>query len=315
MSAGQPALQVEPGGEVPYLATDGDRHLDQLTVVQLVADQFPELDGQDVTSLGAGWDHDVFLCGGVVFRFPKRAERVAWLTRETEIVRLAGIALGPSVPKFSYLGRPSAQFPYPFVGYRLMDGIPAGQPAADVGVLADDLGTTLTTLHNVDTEHVPSTPTREEPLGAGGHRADLSWCVNDLRAGLPLDLRAVAEPYLSGSLPRPRFTGRRVLAHNDICAEHVLVDAVSGHLSGLIDWTDAMVTDPVVDFVGLITIGDWCFVRAVLAAYGLPVDDDFGRRLEWLTRTMTLVWLGEAMQEQATDLGRHLAWVRRAFDE
>jgi aminoglycoside phosphotransferase (APT) family kinase protein len=289
-----------------------DRHLDEAVAARVLAQQFPELAGAAVTPLGAGWDHDVFLCEGLVFRFPKRMDQVAWLARETEVLRLARAVLGSIVPDFSYVGEPTSDFPYPFVGYPLVPGIPADAHLPDHGALASDLGAALTRLHNVDAGLVPPTPTGEEPLAAAGHRLDLSSCARAVRERLPTALRAAADPYLLGGLPLPRLVGGRVFAHNDICAEHVLVDAASGRLTGLIDWTDAMVTDPAVDFVGLITISDWSFVRAVRKAYRRPLDHTFAQRLTWLTRTMTLRWLGEAIEE-GMDGSRHFAWVQRAF--
>lgn len=52
----------------------------------LVAAQFPDLAGQPISRLGAGWDHELFCAGRQwIFRFPRRAERVPWLVREIEI--------------------------------------------------------------------------------------------------------------------------------------------------------------------------------------------------------------------------------------
>lgn len=53
----------------------------------LIAAQFPGLRGQPVSRLGAGRDNEVFRVGGKwVLRFPRRANRVAWLTREITVM-------------------------------------------------------------------------------------------------------------------------------------------------------------------------------------------------------------------------------------
>ena len=40
-----------------------------------MAAQFPELAGQEVAELAAGWDHQLFCVGGAwIFRFPRRAD-------------------------------------------------------------------------------------------------------------------------------------------------------------------------------------------------------------------------------------------------
>lgn len=49
---------------------------------------------------------------------------------------------------------------------------------------------------------------------------------------------------------------RQVLIHNDIKGEHILVDAESGQITGILDWADAGVGNPAVDIAGLVlTVG------------------------------------------------------------
>lgn len=115
-------------------------------------------------------------------------------------------------------------------------------------------------------------------------------------------------------MPEPPDDGARRFIHHDICADHVLVDPDIGRLLGIIDFTDATVGDPVGDFVGLVGIGDRRFVDQVLAAYDLPLGDTFLDRYQWLTRTLTLIWLGEAATSDPAAVRKHTTWVQRAFD-
>ena len=55
--------------------------------------------------------------------------------------------------------------------------------------------------------------------------------------------------------------------HSDLNCEHILLDGRSHRLAGVIDWEDAAVGDPALDFAGLLDCGQ-PFVRSVLAAYG-----------------------------------------------
>lgn len=87
--------------------SSADRELDERSVAGLVAAQFPDLAGQRVTRLGAGWDHELFCVGDSwILRFPTRAERVPWFTREIRILSLAAGALGPLVPVPERIGKP-----------------------------------------------------------------------------------------------------------------------------------------------------------------------------------------------------------------
>lgn len=96
---------------------------------------------------------------------------------------------------------------------------------------------------------------------------------------------AVIASFLSDSPPSDR---RRVVAqHNDLGAEHILVDA-AGTVTGIIDWTDAARTDPARD-LGLIyrDIGSDTALRIAAALDGAVSDDEHARirfhaRCKWL---------------------------------
>jgi aminoglycoside phosphotransferase (APT) family kinase protein len=317
-----------------------DRHLDEAIVSGLVAMQFPDLGGQAVSRLGGGWDHELFRHGGEwVFRFPRRAERVPWLAREIQITALAAEtlgalramgalrSLGAAVPVFERIGEPSAAFPYLFVGYRRVPGVGAdlvwaadaaglAGPAGLAGLagLAADIGGLLSTLHRVDPSRVPPTPDGWEHEPWGELRTALPSAAEVVRPLLRPDLLRETEPYLAGQVSEPpQYDGPRRFIHNDICPDHLIVDADTGRLNGLIDFTDAMVGDPVLDFVGLIGLGGYRFINRVAAGYDLPLGDGFGAKLEWLCRVLTLTWLADAAIDDPASIGKHLSWVAQAF--
>jgi aminoglycoside phosphotransferase (APT) family kinase protein len=291
-----------------------DRPLDEQIVSGLVASQFPDLRGQAISRLGAGWDHELFTVGEWILRFPRRAERVPWLTREITIMSVVADTLVQRVPVFERAGQPSDAFPYPFVGYRRLLGVSADQiPVADQGRLAADIGRLFSALHGIDPGAVPPTP--------GGWERE-SW--DELLAGLvevadlarPLlgpALLARAEPYLAGQVPAPPRDGPVRLIHNDICADHLIADPGTGRLTGLIDFTDALAGDPVHDFAGLITVGGYRFVSQVAASYTLPLGKGFPATLAWLCRVLTLTWLAEAADHDPVSVPAHLSWVARAL--
>jgi aminoglycoside phosphotransferase (APT) family kinase protein len=74
-------------------------------------------------------------------------------------------------------------------------------------------------------------------------------------------------------------SGERRLVHADVTSDHVFV--VDGRLEGIIDWGDAVATDPHYELVALhldVFRGDKALLRAFLDAYGWPVEPDFARR-------------------------------------
>lgn len=63
------------------------------------------------------------------------------------------------------------------------------------------------------------------------------------------------------------------LVHNDLAAEHILLDPVTRTVTGIIDWSDIAVGDCAVDFAGLFHWGGQAFLNAVLSTYDGPIDD------------------------------------------
>lgn len=299
-----------------------DQHLDETVVAGLIAAQFPDLGEMAVKRFGGGWDHELFGCGEWIFRFPRRAERVAWFRREIVILDAAGSALSGAgvgrVPVFERLGVPGEAFPYPFAGYRRVEGVGADQmPVADPRRLAREVGALFSALHRVDPDTIPPTPDGWEKESWAELRDELVPAAELVRAELGFDpgLLAAAEPYLRGEMGEPAQDGPRRFIHNDICPDHLIVEPGSGRLVGLIDFTDAMVGPPVLDFAGLIGVGGYPFIRQVVAAYELPLGDGSGEQLEWLCRVLTLTWLADAAGSDRDSLAKHRGWVARAFGE
>jgi aminoglycoside phosphotransferase (APT) family kinase protein len=292
--------------------------LDAGVVERLVGEQFPELGGLPVRRLGAGWDNELFGVGPEwILRFPRRAERVPWLVREIEIMRVVGDALGGLVPRFELLGEPSAVYPWPFVGYRRVAGVGADQnPALDLPGLAGDVGAVLGRLHRIDPAEIPATPAGWEWAPWGELRAELAAVAGSVRPLLAPGLLGQAEPYLAGRVAEPEQDGARRFIHNDICPDHIITSTRTGRLAGLIDFTDVRAGEPVLDFVGLIGIAGYEFIGQVMDGYDLGLEPGFTGKLEWLARTLTLRWLAEAAgapDATEADVRKLRSWVVRAF--
>lgn len=244
---------------------DGD--LDADLVSGLIGAQFPGFAGLEVSRFGARWDHELFSVGNEwILRFPRRAERVPWLTREIEIMTVTAETLGGMVPRFEWVGSPSEWFPYPFVGYRRLVGVGADQVLrGDLAGLAGDVGRLLGRLHRISPERIPATP-------AGWELEPWMSCEATSSASPTSFARCSAQGcWLTrnrislGAFARPPQNGPLRFIHNDICPDHVIVGAHSGRLVGVIDFTAAMIGDPVLDLVGLIGIGGYRFIDQVIA--------------------------------------------------
>lgn len=81
----------------------------------------------------------------------------------------------------------------------------------------------------------------------------------------------------------------------------------------MIDWSDAALGDPVLDFVVATMWRGWSFVDEVLHHYDLPFDASCSARLDALAKILSVKWLIDAWNRDE-DVEKHAAWVRNAFD-
>jgi aminoglycoside 2''-phosphotransferase len=121
-----------------------------------------------------------------------------------------------------------------------------------------------------------------------------------------------------GARTPPSFAGPLRCIHNDLSPEHLLVDRRTGALAGILDWSDAIVGDPALDFAPLAAFHGWAFVDDVVRSYPLPIDGPFRERLQFMARLLSVIWLAEAYERSAevpTDVAKHVRWVHNVFGE
>jgi aminoglycoside phosphotransferase (APT) family kinase protein len=260
-----------------------DRPLDAAIALAAVREQLPALACERAEHLGSGWGSDVYrLDDGLVARFPRTAAAAEWVDAEHAVLGLVASSLASAfaVPRVVGRGRAGTHFPDDFLVCTLVRGIsaaPAPRPVRDE--LAEDLGRALTRIHAVPVEDARAAGLRE-----------VEW--DD-----------------SGYAGPPR------LLHGDFRAGNVVVDPASGRLAGVIDWGNAAVGDPALDFMTLVIWRGWAFMRRALDAYALPVDDGFLDRVRYHARLQALQALralADAVRRRA-DPALHLEWVCNAF--
>jgi aminoglycoside phosphotransferase (APT) family kinase protein len=262
-----------------------DRSLTSELVAKVVSEQFPALRGAELRPFNAGWDSEVYEVDREwLLRFPKRREVVGRLEREVAALPLLAAALPLPIPRFELLGRPSATFPYPFVGYRKLPGSPLIEQLStplsreDEREAARTLGDFLTVLHGIRAERLPVKLARGESRDVTGPPEGFETKLAYVRA-CDADLaRRVAEHYASlRPVPAPRHAA--VTVHSDLDVEHLLVSQAPTRLTGVIDWGDLEVGQAARDFVGTYSWGGRRFAEMVLAHYRGPVRAE---DLDWV---------------------------------
>ncbi|HEX7779719.1 MAG TPA: phosphotransferase [Vicinamibacterales bacterium] len=256
-----------------------DQAIDRTLAAGLIRTQFPELDPVRVQHLGEGCDSVAFeVNGDWVFRFPKRADVEAQLIVEMKFLPALAAQSPPiAIPEFRFRGRPSPEFPHHFGGYRRLPGTPGNRHESPIGsrTFAPMLARFLSWLHRFPVDAALAlgvADQRLEPVLDEAQQEALEdfRIVEEIAPDAPLD---TWRRYVQTAPPPASSPSDFCLVHNDLAAEHVLVDEAGQRINGVIDWSDVAVGDRAIDFGGVVHWGGPAFLRDVLSHYDGPVDD------------------------------------------
>lgn len=293
---------------------DTDRPLDAALAGRAIAEQFPDLAGRSVQFLASGWDNDCYLVGDAwVFRFPRRAEVVSTVHKETALLPIVSDAIDLAVPNFERVGEPCAAFPYPFVGYRLLPGDVLDTTktmAIDEDAVAAQLGTALSQLHMIPRGRLAAVDLPGECWAPADDLKELCELAELVRQSMPAGLLPQWEPYLSGDITPPDPPRDTVLIHGDLFVEHVLFDRGTGRATAMLDFADADFGDPVQDLVVFNYVLGEPLIRKLLANYAPTFDETAWSRLRFITHVRAAIWLAEAARGGEV-MERNLRWITR----
>lgn len=230
--------------------------------------------------------YPTFLYGGVVvklfgylgpYRKSQAAERAAHVL----------VATDPEIAAPSLLGDgwlyDDGDAPWPYLITNRVSGVASWRAELSTEQrrsVAAELGRQVRRLHAL------------RPSGVATH---VDWPAPNVtaaaeRSSLPAHLVAQVDDYIARLGPFDN-----VFVNGDIVANHVYVE--NGHLVGIIDWGDAMVTDRHLEIIQIYRDMFNCdkeLLRVFLEASDWPVDRNFPRRA-----------LGFALHRQAVGLAQH----------
>jgi aminoglycoside 2''-phosphotransferase len=103
-------------------------------------------------------------------------------------------------------------------------------------------------------------------------------CRREVLPLLPADERSAIDAFFKRFADRAKhFRFQPALVHSDLGMDHVLVDGMTGLVTGIIDFGDAEIGDPAGDFAGMRKD----LRRAALETYNLDPGDAFEARVEY----------------------------------
>lgn len=228
-----------------------------------------------------GWDSRVFDIDGWIVRLPRRPEVMKWVRAEIRLLAELAGHLTTRVPRFDLICDTGARLA---LGHRKIPGAalaPANLEPSGAALLAASVGRFLGELHAFPADRAAWLLGAERSAAGAQLRHDVF--IGDVRVRvLPLFGRAersVVEGFLDGWHDPEMLAFGPVLTHSDLGPEHLLCQSQT--LTGVIDWSDAQVGDPAIDFAWLLHGTPKEFGSRVLEAYPGNVDGIERRSLFW----------------------------------
>lgn len=296
--------------------------MDLEAVMQEIESSIPGIRVQTLQLEGEG---DFFRAYSVneqwIFRFAWNEEGSRTLQREIVLLPALNEVVTMSIPNIAYSGHlPDTGFPY--VVYPRLPGTeltPERLVALDTAKqerCARELAQFLQEVHSFGSERAgqlgilrcgyPFCRTEEGiAQGPAGlrYRLELQKLLNhpaidaDIGGYLRNLVDVLVDPAAPGELPQAPV-------HGDLSPDHILFDETTGTLTGVIDFSDVVVTSPLLDFMYLYHAYGRDFLTTLLEHYGVPdTAATRGRVLalhQWYL-AMRLLWALEHNFEQGIE--------------
>lgn len=248
-----------------------DIEVDAERAAAWIARRFPDLAGLPLIPAGEGWDNVLFRVGPeLVFRIPRRKLGAELMGFELAVLPHLAPHLPLQIPAPILRAEPGEDTPYPFAGYRWIEGTTAdraGLSDAERRKMAPVLGRFLRALHACD----PGEEAEAVDPGDALRRADLPYRLPALLERLDalvwpgVDREGIREELGRLAHTEP-WEGEPVWVHGDLYGRHLVVKERA--LVGVIDWGDCHRGDPALDLcvaIGFLPPDAWTDFRV---AYG-----------------------------------------------
>jgi aminoglycoside phosphotransferase (APT) family kinase protein len=236
-----------------------EHRVDKALAQQLIESQFQQLAPAQIQFAGEGWDNVAYqVNNNYLFRFPRRQFGADCVPAEIKLLPFLAKQLPLPIPNPIFSGKPTAEYPWPFLGYQYLEGqeaCAARLTMPERAQLATPLAQFLKALHSIAIKKVAT-------LGAQHNRIrKLDIQFRQPQALEHVEYIAQHKLFdhcstlfaLLESLKELHKDELITLVHGDLYARHLLINK-HRQLSGIIDWGDLQIDHPASDLSIVFTL-------------------------------------------------------------
>ena len=247
---------------------------------------FPELLISSIESLGEGFRNQAVLVNDDwVFRFPKNQQAAEDLAKEIRLLPQLADKVKLDIPQFRMIG--TQQNGRPFVGYRKLKGEIIGEDGLShlngdtLNQVAFQLADFLDALHRFPAEKAVQAGV---PVRDLKNEFDALYREVKIHAFQLFDhpvREYISQRFESYLGQAEHFSYTPAFIHGDLSPDHFLLDPEKRELTGIIDFGDAVLSDPDYDYVYLLEDGGLSFTKQVMCYRGISNPDAKLKKIAW----------------------------------
>jgi len=288
------------------------RELSEKELLAIVKDKFPEISWQIFEVFNNWRDNQVLILDkSIVFRFPRNEYVKTVHKKEKQLLAIIKKHVDMDIPDYKFFTDDDS-----CVGYSAIKGIPmtidiytkklskATQKNIQIW-----LAEFLTQLHKIPIklfEEIWYNDSGVSKEWTAHFQKDFREKCGDILS--PKELQTVLG-YIQQL--QEKTTEYKVMIHSDVQEKNIFIDESLSNISWIIDFSDARISDPALDFDRLRDYGDE-FTYGVYEAYQWKKDDDFLERSKFYRKRLFIYTLIHAV-EHKKDIEKHLADFRNVF--
>lgn len=224
---------------------------DEAFLRAVLEEEVPEVSVHSLKLVSNGWNNLVADVNDEwIFRFPRTDEYASVLKREHLLLESLQDKISLPIPYYQYTGLHTS-----FVGYRKILGCPLSEelytqlPNPVRQSIAETLALFLTQLHHaVNIEQALQ-------WGYEKYHISLPWIEHELLGTLPSPaLEKMVSEALTYAKHNPYHPENLFLLHDDLHGENMAFDTVTNQVTGVFDFSDAVIGDYSIEFGKLFDI-------------------------------------------------------------